>query len=358
LNHLKSQACDVIVTDMRMPGMDGAELLRRVQQRYPHIIRIILSGHAEFEALLKSAELAHQYLAKPCDVQVIQDTIQRVCAAGDHMQWPDIESVIGDLRSVPSMPQCYFELTRAMSCADTSLAHIAGIVSRDVGMTAKVLQLVNSAFFGLPRHLDTPLDAVKFLGVEVLRGLVVKAKVFSAFDAGVIEQLGLAGIERESVVAGSFARSVAADLKLDSSDRDAALVAGMLHDMGVLVLASNAPDRYSQALDMCKGNTPLCAAEKAVFGYDHTQVGAYLLTIWGLPHQVVDAVAYHHRPLTAAVPEVSALTAVHVAAGLLEAGRRDGYGGLDLEYIGQLKLEPRLEAWRGICTELLEAASA
>lgn len=149
LEHISHEGCDVIVSDMRMPGMDGVELLGTVGQECPKAVRIALSGHAEMEMLLESVCAAHQYLAKPCDDETLKATIERACALRDLLSDERLTGLVTQLDSLPSLPTLYTEVTEELARSDSSLARAGEIIGKDVAMSAKVLQLVNSAFFGL-----------------------------------------------------------------------------------------------------------------------------------------------------------------------------------------------------------------
>jgi DNA-binding NarL/FixJ family response regulator len=189
LDELARMPVDVIVSDMRMPGMDGAELLGRVRELYPQTARIVLSGHAERDAIARVVSVAHQFLSKPTDANTVRVVIERTCRFQALMLDPGIRRVVGGMEQLPSLPDTYFELTRATEDPDSAIADIAKIVERDLAMSVKVLQLVNSAYFGLAQKTESITRAVTYLGVENLKGLLVAVHVFSADNFPVIEGL-------------------------------------------------------------------------------------------------------------------------------------------------------------------------
>jgi HD-like signal output (HDOD) protein len=135
---------------------------------------------------------------------------------------------------------------------------------------------------------------------------------------------------------------------------DESLMAGLLHDSGKLVLASNVQDQYAQALTLARSkNVPELQAEQEIFGTTHAEVGGYLLGLWGLPDSIVGAVAFHHCPSKWLGQVFSPLTAVHVA-NVLEREHRDCGTGVDMPvidygYLSKLGLADRLPAWRDLC---------
>lgn len=156
LETLARQPYDAIITDMRMPRMDGAQLLEKVKELYPQIVRIVLSGQANRETILRSAGPAHQYVSKPCDPQELKLRLAQAFAMRDLLQNSAVQALVSGLKSLPSLPGLYYEIQAELRSEDASLKKIAEIVSRDVGMTAKILQLANSAFMGARYNISSP----------------------------------------------------------------------------------------------------------------------------------------------------------------------------------------------------------
>ena len=176
---LATQPVDVLVTDMRMPGMDGATLLGIVQERYPQVVRLMLSGQSDRESVLRTVGSVHQFLTKPTTPEQLKEVLTRACALQDLLADADLKALISRLGSLPSLPALYAELQRRLQDPDCALNDVARIIEQDLGMCAKVLQLVNSSFFGLPRTIDSPARAVSLLGLDLVRALVLSAGVFT-----------------------------------------------------------------------------------------------------------------------------------------------------------------------------------
>ena len=170
---------DVVVSDMRMPGMDGVALLQHVKDRSPATARLILSGHADREAVLSALPVAHQFISKPCDADQLRSVVDRVCGLQKLLQDATVRAVVGNLDRLLSAPRAYFELTRAAERQDSDAAERGNIVEQDAGMSAKVLQLVNSSYFGLARKPSSVAQAVAYLGAELVKGRALSIHVFS-----------------------------------------------------------------------------------------------------------------------------------------------------------------------------------
>ncbi len=351
---LAQRPFDVVVSDMRMPEMDGAALLNEVMRLYPHIVRIVLSGHSERELVFRSIAATHQYLAKPCEANQLRSVVARALALRQVLADSQLRSLVSRMSKIPSVPQAYRELMAALQDSNKSLKDLGAIIAQDIGMTAKILQIVNSAFFGLPRHVSDPTQAVCLLGLDVIRALVVTVHIFTELPADNLGDLGLGNLWNHSTETGAAAKAIASAHGCERETCDHALMAGLLHDTGKLILAVNQTERYREVLErVSEGRVALRVAEREVFGTTHAEVGAYLLGLWGLPDPVVEAVAFHHRPADCATSAFGPLTAVHAADALLHANGEtepeQPPGGLDIEYLRQLGLAERWSAWRDQC---------
>ena len=348
---LAQAPCDVIVSDMRMPGMDGTQLLTQVMERFPLTVRIILSGYADSSMILKAVGPVHQYLAKPCDAATIQLTIARACALRSLLADPILQGLVAGMQTLPSLPTLYLEVLDAVQDPQGSLEQVGDIMSRDISMTAKMLQLVNSAFFGLRRHVSSPVEAVKLLGLDTMKALTLSMQIFSHFDQKQEGAFALDVLWQHSLATSICAKRIAQEEQQDRHVVDHAFMAGLLHDVGKLVLAAHLPDLYSAALAQAQAHgTTVWEAERALLGTTHAEVGAYLLGLWGLPDPIVEALAFHHCPSACPDQRFSPLTAVHIANALVHTEDSSEAGGtptaLDSAYVAQLGLSERLPTWR------------
>lgn len=309
---LAASSYDVIVSDMRMPGMDGAQLLKSVSERYPGMIRIVLSGQFEMEAVMRAVPVAHQFLTKPCDATKLREVIERSCEGDSIVADGATRRVIAAIGELPTLPSTYTALMDALGDPATSLDRVGAIVERDVGVAAKVLQLVNSAFFGVSHEVATVRTAVGYLGFEVLKQLVITVELFRTFDT----QCHVAGFCADDVQRHCrCVAAIAARLPVARKHAAAISVAALLHDIGKLVLAVRLSGQFERALQASlEQNRPLYVIEEEMTGTSHAEIGAYLLAVWGLPRAVVDAVSRHHRPVMASAGDSMDLSlAIHIA---------------------------------------------
>ncbi len=356
LERLSQEPFDVVVTDMRMPGMDGTQLLNEVKNRYPEVVRIILSGHSDREMLLKSVRPAHQFLTKPCRDEVLKSAITRACGLRDLLADKSLKQAISRIDSLPSLPALYLEIMKEVESPYSSMHKIGEIISRDIGMTAKILQLVNSTFFGFRRHIASPAEAAELLGLETIKTLVLSVKIFSEFDKTGIKTFAADRIWRHSLTTGIFAKIIAAAENQEPPVINDAFMAGLLHCAGKLILAVNLPQQYKEALNLSRGQgLPVLEAERQTCGVTHGEVGAYLLSLWGLPFPIVEAIAYHHRPGSCPQQEMGVLTAIHVGCFLEYQlhGEKEVDCHLDRDYLARLQLRHKLPEWQDLCLQAL-----
>lgn len=349
LDALAGGPFDVVVTDIRMGGMTGTELLEKVKAQYPDVIRFILSGQSSEETMLATVGPAHQFLSKPCDAQVLKATILRACALREVLAEPRLQRLVSRLGSLPSPPKLYLDLVTEMKSRNPSIRRVADCIAEDVGMVARLLRLVNSAFFGFPQRISDPHHAASLLGMNAVTSLVLSVKVFSEHDAATLKSLGLSGLMDHCLRVGNYAKAIAQHERLDRQDVDDAFTAGLLHDVGRLILATSLPAEYKKVAEVVtKGRSSVCEAEWMTFGASHAEVGAYLLGLWGFPDSIVEALAFHHEPRVGLHSGIRAVATVHVADVFATQHEPAGTPLAD-DYLEAAGLASKVDQWRVAC---------
>jgi HD-like signal output (HDOD) protein len=271
--------------------------------------------------------------------------------------------MVGAVGDLPSIPRIYEALTNALMDPDVSLAKVAKIVEQDVGICAKILQLVNSAFFGISHSMTNIQNAVSYLGINTLRSLVLSVEIFRTFaPRAQIEGFSLEALHRHAQLTAQIVRR----LPMPKHLVDIAMVAAMLHDVGKLILAWKLTDRLEKALvEAQASNIPLNQAEERLEGFGHAEIGACLLGLWGLPYTVVEAVALHHRPNRVPHQGFDAISAVY-AANLLAHGVEEAADGSSSPYslekfqeeINELGIGEQMPEWQAMVKEMPAMAEA
>jgi HD-like signal output (HDOD) protein len=337
---LEQQRVDLIVSDVRMPGMDGGQLLSVVKQRWPTTVRIIVSGYSDPAQAVRLTSLAHQYIAKPCEGRELENIIERCFNLQDLLNQEPLRRMVGGVGKLPAMPKTYGRLQAALSQPSVTAAEVGDIVNADAAIAGKVLQITNSAFFRLRKPMVRIKDAVTYLGFATIRNLVLSAEIFSQWNS----PLSLPNVDPEQLQ--NHAQLAAAACKSLAGGRaspDDAWLAGLLHDIGYWILVQECPEELGRALELSRSrDLPLFECERMTMGATHAEVGAYLLGLWGLPYSIVEAVALHHTPLTITPHGYDLLSALAVSHALLESGAHALVGGgkpnagVDASYLAKL----------------------
>jgi len=309
---MKQAHFDVLVTDLRMPGVDGTTLVARARTDSPETIRIVLSGYANEEQSQRLVSLAHRYLSKPCESKRLEECIDRCLKTQSLIQSEELRTQLGSIGTLPPMPSTFAALQRALADPSVDSGKVAAIIQKDPAVSAKVLQVCNSAFFRLPRRVSSIQQAVSYLGLSTVRSMVLSAELFKP-GKSLPACLDLVQLQKHALSVAGVARFLAADTPWAED----AFLAGLLHDVGYLLLGRVFADKMQRALDAAAAGMVLAEAEQSHIGVDHGAAGAYLLGLWGLPYEVVEAVANHETPDRIGASGFDVLSAVAIAHALL-----------------------------------------
>lgn len=354
LTYLPAQRMDAIVTDMNMPGMDGAALLDIVKVDYPDTVRILLTAQPNDAVMIRVARSAHQVIAKPCDAEFLQSTLSHACGHHHMLPQDSLRKLISQLESLPSLPTLYTRIMKAAEDPECSVHQVGKLIEEDVSISFKIIQLTNSAFYGVPHRVSRPSEAAVFLGMEAIKALVLGIGLFSGFDNSKVSPRDIEKIYNHSMKTGTIAQKIAKAEEMGKRRIEEVFVAGLLHDLGKLVIAHNLPENYKRAMALSTAKKiSSVEAETEILGADHAQIGAYLFELWGLPDTLVEAVAYHHRPRVNPERQFDAIGVVHVANALEHAPSKsidsgEPVSGLDTTYLTQLCLMHRLAEWKNL----------
>jgi HD-like signal output (HDOD) protein len=358
LRHLEAESFDVIVSDIKMPGVDGVELLSVVQERYPHIARMVFSAWSGGEVALKTAGTAHQFFTKPGDISIISKRIERVLKLRDMLPKEGLEWVISAVNTLPSLPKTYRELEKEIESPTASVESISRIIESDIAMSAKILQLLNSSFFHPSMKKTKASEAVPVIGLQVLKSLVLAMHVFTEWHDGITPGFDPERILAHSVTVAGVSRQLAINAGMTHSQTEEIYSAGLFHDIGKLLLAANAPDSCQCIEDVRvqKGLTRL-EAEENVLGATHAEAGAYLMALWGFDEPIITVCAFHHHPERSSDKGFTPLTAVHVANALTHEildGGEWGQSVVNSEYLEREGVSGEIAKWREITEKFLK----
>lgn len=343
---------DAVIADAGLPGMNGPAFLDAFMQRQPKAMRIVTSDLADVEGTMKCIGHAHHHLLKPCGAATLYDALRQGLAVENWLPSERAQTLISQMRQVPSPPETYFRIVEEANSPSCSLEKIAGQIGEDPAVTAKVMQLANSAVFGLQLHIVHPTEAVNFIGIETTKALVLLAHTFSSFDDIALTGFSVEDLWAHSVRTGKLAQRIAGFEDAGMEIVQEAFAAGLLHDIGKLLLAANNPDFFAKACKMARQlHCNLWEAEAQESpNVGHAELGATVLAIWGLPQAITEAVALHHRPWRNHKRVFSAITAVHAANILDHEAHPDPDiilpSQINSAYLKELGLEGRANEWR------------
>ena len=311
LAQLREPPFDVVVVDMQMPEVDGAALLASVQERDPSTIRIILTGFADRDAVVRALPIAHQFFNKPCAAPELAAAIDRACELRDLFTNPLVRAVVGRLVKLPTTPRIYHELLSALARPQVHLEAVAELVEQDPAMVARIMQIASSSFFGFSQPLVSIKGAVARLGTEMIASLALASHAFGAVGEPTAPGFSIDALQVHSLAVAQRARAAAVAAAEAPATAAAAFTAGLVHDLGKLIIAAAMPAEYAEIQRRGKLGEPAAAIERAVLRTSHAEIGAYLLGLWGLPLPIIDAVARHDDPGAPASPLLTALRQAH-----------------------------------------------
>ncbi len=351
---MEKQPFDVILTEMVLPDMPRGQLLKIVSKKYPNTARIILSGCTDQEIILNSLKYSHQFLSKPSNEKSIKTAITKACVLCDLLNDINLKKIVSGIVSLPSLPSLYNKINKEIVSDNSCIQKIGDIISKDIGMSAKILQIVNSSYFGLPQKVSTIQDAVMFLGLDTIQALVISSDLFSEIDTTSFPISFFEDMQSHSIGTGMFARKIAKIKTCEKRTCDDAFLAGVLHDVGKLVIISNWPKKYKEILKKAeKDKLKVIDVEKKILGTTHCNIGAYLMSLWGMNSFIVEAIAFHHYPNQISTDQFSVLTAVHVANvfehGLKGNKKKSAADKIDLSYLTRIHCDNQISEWYTPC---------
>jgi HD-like signal output (HDOD) protein len=295
LEVMQQSAVDIVVSEIRLAGRPGSDLLKEVKLHYPSITRLLFSGRALRTPAQEIVHHAHQFIPKPCDRVQLINILERVFQLRALLNNTAIEEMISSLGTLPSLPSTYQQMITALQSDATSVKDIGKIVAQDIGMSAKILQMVNSAFFGLPQQIASAEHAVTLLGIETVTNLALSAGVFTQLDPAVMSEFHLEQLWQHSQLVSGLVQRLSQETGMDQQQRQIPILAGLMHDLGKLLLATNDSEEYRRILQQAEQEqAPLHVIESESLWCNHAAIGAYLMGLWGLPFSAVEAVALHH----------------------------------------------------------------
>lgn len=295
LSFLEKNDCDIIVTDMMMPEMNGCELLRIVRERYPHMFRIILSGHFNKELAMAGLMNSHQFLSKPCSLDNLKSKLLKFSELYKILQNHAMKILLTQISELPALPDTVAALTTELMKTEPSVTVLTDIISGDTGMAATILHIGNSSFFGQNNNLTDIKKAILIMGFDTVMSLAISAKIFSSVYSSRCQLFHILDFCDHSLRTAVASRKISEYSGMAAETTKFVFLSGLLHDIGKLLFAEYLPDPFAKSLHLsAEQKIPSVEAERRFLGVPHTEVGAYLLRLWGFSEEVIESAAYHH----------------------------------------------------------------
>ncbi len=325
LEAVNNQTFEVVVVQMEMLSMDGREVLRHVKETRPDAVRVLVSYKQDPMVMVSATAVAHRFVKQPIDVKELNTSIRSLVALQEEISVEKLRKQFDQIDLLPTPPQHIIDLNQELNKLEPSIDRVAELVTDDTSLSAKILQLVNSAAFGLSNKLADIKQATAYLGLNAMRDLAVAVELENRahHPSPAINRLVDAVQTHSREVADLAAKFF--DLQADKQD---AFTAGLLHDAGLLALASIDEKKFQTLCELdpaahCFNEIDsIPEAEQNIVGTPHASLSAYLLRNWGLPSQVIEAVAWHHNGAMLANEPFGLAHAVHIADQISRQNQR------------------------------------
>lgn len=353
LSAMDKKTFDIIVSDLRMADMGGVELLEIVRTRHPDATRLMLSGCSEQPMYGKAVSCAHQFIAKPCDSEQLMTQLSRSFAIRDRIRSQKVAKVLPSLRSLPAMPAAYKKVLDMIEDPRCTSRDVGQVISRDIGMSAKILQIVNSAFYGPSTKISDPVRASVYLGIKAIKALALTDGVFSTLPEEKVEEFCVSGLQEHCVRVGALARSICKTQKMTDQQQETAMMAGILHDTGKMILISEFDYELAEIIRLSRVEKRPChEIERETIDLTHAELGGCLLNLWGLGNDIIEAATFHHEPAECIKDGFSIATAVYLANAIdhqfcsyLSTGWSEE---IDMSILETLELTEQLPEWQRV----------
>ncbi|WP_289029202.1 HDOD domain-containing protein [uncultured Paraglaciecola sp.] len=309
LELLESFQADFIITDMKMPGMNGAELLEQVSKLYPSAVRIVLSGHADEDLSVRASYVAHQWYDKPCNLELLKSEIELINEVRADLPYSKIQALLGGINSLPSIPKLFIKLKAMLHKQTISMEDISVEISKNPSLTAKVLQVANTSFFVTGANVNKVEDAIIRLGTDVICNIVAISEMYS--NMGDTSNTYIAEILNRALDTANIATHIA-----DKPIKDEAMLAGLLHNLGELLLPEISPEHMEGYLAKRIIGADNSALETTLFQVDNIQITSYLLHLWHFPYSLIRSITLQNNLEKLVIEELNCEVILHLAKSL------------------------------------------
>jgi len=352
---LESEDIDYLLIDQYFEGYDCQEMLTFVEKKYPYIVRILLVDKFSQDIVIMVNKLVHLILEKKILEGGLADLLTKANSLRKLLKDGQIVKIINTFQNIPELKSEHITLLHHLQSSDSSMKKIGEMIEKDIALSAKVLQTVNLSVYAYSGQSTSITQAVVYLGVNVIRALIIHMQVFQLKTKNRSVLLYLHIIEKHSLRLATLAKELAEIFKMDQTTQNDVFVAGLLHDIGKFVLLLETDIWTKIEKLMTEQGMKSFVAEDEVIMTSHETIGAYLLITWGFPLSIVDAVAYHHKPSLHDSNQLSTVSIIHIADAMLDGENiRDEETFLkyvDMDYLQRINIKHQtMAAFKAVCT--------
>lgn len=336
LQILANNKIDFVFSSANIIMPTGANILNEIKRLFPEVIRFALVPNLDNQTVAQISQYVHQLVPPPYTKETIVERIQRTLHIQKILNNEKVVNLVKNTTTLPSLPEIYIQIEQETAKPDFSLIKIANLISKDPNLTAKILQIVNSAYFGLQKEVTNINFALSYLGVNVIKSLIFYIHLFSHFKITSENRKHLEKFWQHSLVVASNSYHLANKYLQEKYEIDSSYTAGVLHDVGKFILLNTYT--YPQNIILLAEQKAIdnLEAELEIYECTHAEIGAYLLGLWGFPLHIVEAVAYHHQPSLLNKSKLNLATIIHLADFLYYVPR------LDVEHIREINYEKEI----------------
>lgn len=350
---IEQHPVEVLMVDMTRPSEQVQQFINQTADGKPQLPRLLITDLSDQRALIKWVGKANQFLIKPCDPITIKAALERRAVIRNWFPSDAVVNLLVKVQKLPSPPGLYYEIIRKLN-GHASLEDIGNLIGKDPSLTSKILQLVNSTAFALQNPISSAVEAVLFLGVETTKSLVLLTQSFTSFLGTPAVLFSVDKLWQHALRTATYCQTIAKSQGVEEREIEEIYTAGLLHDLGKLVLAANFSQQFRDANMMAKAKKmPLWEAEQEIFKTNHAEIGACLLAIWGLETSLVESLAFHHQPTRSHVRTFGSLLAVHAGNAIANAVINQSIEvDVDWQYINGCGMGDKISQWLSECSEL------
>ncbi|MEG8946187.1 response regulator [Rosettibacter firmus] len=294
LNTLKNNDIDVCLIQFDSTSFNSLDLLTKIKRSFPKTIRILLSEDFSEKLSIRTFNLLHQVIKCPIEDKLLKEKLEPLLILKNLIKNDKLISKLNSEDGIPTLPEIYFKLEKELFSPEVSIHKVVNLISKDISLTTKIFQLVNSAYYGIPAKITDFYQAVNILGLNVIKSIVIYTKVFAHLEKkGELKEI-IEAIWNHSILVSSISQKIIFYFTGNRDLAEQAYIAGILHDIGKIILINIEPN-YIKELKISRNNAfSDDDLEKSFYGVSHTEIGAYALALWGFPRSIVDAALLHH----------------------------------------------------------------